>query len=162
MKENVKSTATSKAKETKKETATTSKAVSKKPTIKKDDSGNLKKELEELRKENERLKNGKLKLSFEEAEKLYKRKAEILRQLRKYEELQKSFEHINISIDSKDIMNSGNLRLSFEKKDPDYDRFDNILKTSSRVVISEFVPFIIEKIDSKIKELTAEVETIDL
>lgn len=159
----LKGTATKKAEE-KKGTANTTNAENKKPQIKKvTELDEIKRELEKLKQENESLKNGKLKLSFADAEKLYKRKTELLRQLNTYAKKKEAFENVQISEDKEDIINAGNIRISFEQKESaDYDRYNTVFKTSSLLILSEFVPFIISKLEQKIVELKKEVETIDI
>ncbi len=123
----------------------------------------LKKELEELKKQNESLKKGKLKLSFADAEKLYQKKAELLRQLRKYEAKKKAFLNLELNPDAEDVLNFDNVYLTFTWKEKDrYGDGNAVLKTSSQIVINEFIPFIINKLDNKINELQKDVETIDI
>lgn len=161
MSKNAKVTAIKKAEENK-TTVNTTKTAEKKTTLKKvDDLSELQRELKKLKQENESLKKGKLKLSFIEAEKLYKRKSELLRQLARYEEKKQIFEGFNVSNDPTEILNTQNIRLSIEMKS-EFDRWEDVFKTSSKLILGEFVPFIIEKLKAKIKEQTAEVETIDI
>ena len=153
-----KGTATKKAEE-KKGTAKTTNAVINKVS----EIDEIKRELEKIKQENENLKKGKLKLSFADAEKLYKRKTELLRQLNTYTHKKELFENVQISEDKEDIINAGNIRICFEQKESgDYDRYNTVFKTSSLLILSEFVPFIISKLEMKIIELKKEVETIDI
>lgn len=155
------STVAKKTEETK-GTAKTTNAVNKKTQIKKvTELDEIKRELEKLKQENESLKKGKLKLSFADAEKLYKRKSNLIFHLSKYNDLIQFFEKCNIVDDNSDILIAQNLKLIFESRG-EYDRWEEVLKTSNKLVLNEFIPFIIEKLKTKIKELTEEVETINI
>ena len=155
---NKKNSTVAKKTEEKKGTAnTTTKAVIKKVT----ELDEIKRELEKLKQENENLKKGKLKLSFADAEKLYKRKSKLIFHLSKYDKLIQFFDSCNIIDDPTDILIAQNMKLTFESRG-EYDRWEEVLKTSNKFILNEFIPFIIEKLKIKIKELTAEVETIDI
>ncbi len=122
----------------------------------------LKKEVEELKKQNESLKKGKLKLSFEDAEKLYRKKAELLRQLSKYERKKEILNNLDIEDDEKDVLNFGNIKFRLEYKAKSDYSFNDTLVTSSKMIVNEFIPFIINKLDNKIVDIQKDVETIDI
>ena len=63
--------------------------------------------------------------------------------------------------DEDGILDRGDMILTFEHGESEY-RKDKILKTSSKLVISEFIPFIINKLQDKCTALHTEIETINL
>ena len=69
--------------------------------------------------------------------------------------------YVLIVDDQSDILIAQNLKITFEARG-EYDRWEEVLKTSNKLVLNEFIPFIIEKLKTKIKKLTEEVETIDI
>ncbi len=126
-----------------------------------DELSELKNQIEKLKQENDSLKVGKLKLDFKEAERLYKRKSELIKTLHRYNELLAFFKSLKVTTSENDVFNADNVRLSFEEK-AEYDRYKNVFATSSAFIISEFVPMIIKKLDGKIEASKIEIETIDI
>jgi len=152
-----KGTATKKAEE-KKGTAKTTNAVIKKVS----EIDEIKRELEKIKQENENLKKGKLKLSYEEAEKLYLKKAELIKDLKVYQEKKETF--VNLSLGAPEdsgLLDYDDYNLKFTRNSSSY-RDEYVLSTSNKLIIKEFIPFIIQKLDNKINELKTEIEIMDL
>ena len=120
----------------------------------------LQQHLNEMQIVNENLRKGKIKLSFEDAEKLYAKKSELLRGINRYNMVKEQFVKLEIEQSESDILESEGITLILQAKSGGY-REESLLKTSSMLIISEFVLFIIKKLNDKVEILKQEVETID-
>jgi len=121
----------------------------------------LQKQLDELKKENQKLKNGKLNLSFNEVQNLVSKKAELLRQLEIYEIKKERFKELQFADDDSEILERSDMFLKFQYGESSYNK-ETILLTSSTLVLSEFIPFIIKKLENKCNALRTEIETINI
>ncbi len=111
-----------------------------------------------IEQENKTLKESKLTMSFEDAQKLYLKKSKLLEELGVYSNRLDAF--LNLKLESKEnLFSYDNVYLSFNYGD--YNAKE-ILKTSNKLIIKEFVPFIIEKLRGKIAELKKEIETFEV
>lgn len=113
----------------------------------------------EMKTANETLKSGRVKLSFAEAEKLYSQKSELMKSIAVYSDVKEQFQNLELQDDEEGFLDLENVRLTFEAKNG-YS-FSSVMKTTSKLVVSEFITFIIIKLNIRILALKEEVETID-
>jgi len=121
----------------------------------------LQERIETVEAENKELKKGKLNLSFENVQQLVEQKANLLKSLNLYLNKKNQFEEFQAVVggENHELLSNESAVLSFAIGANEYNK-EKILKTSSPLIIGEFIPFIIQKLESKCKELTAEIETI--
>ena len=121
----------------------------------------LQERLQVIEKENEKLKESKVNLSFEEVQQLVKEKTAIIRQLTLYQVKLDEFEKLLQIEDKTQLFDNPDITLTFRA----YASSNNnevVLKSSSKLVIFEFIHFIISKLQEKCNELRAEIEIINI
>ena len=97
------------------------------------------------------------KVAFADAEKFYKRKASLLKDLTIFQSIYDALNSIGDLKTNKDTpLNAEDYRLNLQ-----IGYNTDVLKTNNVLIIKEFISFISLKIENKVKEIKTEIETID-
>lgn len=136
------------------------------PPVQKNEIEELREMIQELRNENQKISfelkaaKGKKILNLEEAEIIFKRKTELIRNLKTFEKTLRELNEVDrISPSEDDPIQTDYYRISFERKAGS--RNETIFQTSNILVITEAISVVKNSIIQKMENLKEEISTID-